>query len=70
MLTVSNQIKLPIRVATVLLSWISQKNFLFKDQDFTQSGISLSYDQSPPPITLPALAIPNFIFLFLKKDLI
>ena len=44
--------------------------FFFLDQDFTQSGISLSSDQSPPPITFPALAIPIKIFgdFFLKKD--
>ena len=34
-----------------------------------QSGINLSLDQSPPPITFPALATPIFIFAFLlKKD--
>ena len=39
------------------------------DQDFTQSGISLSLDQSPPPTTFPALAIDNLIFFF-KQNMI
>jgi hypothetical protein len=31
-------------------------NFLFKITDLIKSGIILSFDQSPPPITFPALA--------------
>ena len=43
--------------------------FLFLDQDFTQSGINLFSDQSPPPTTFPALAIPILrFFFFLEKD--
>ena len=35
-----------------------------------QSGINLFLDQSPPPITFPALAVARRIFLFfVKKDL-
>jgi len=30
---------------------------LFFDHDFIQSGTILSCDQSPPPMTFPALAI-------------
>ena len=41
------------------------KTFLFFDQDFTESGISRSSDQSPPPTTFPALAIPINTFVFL-----
>ena len=41
------------------------KNTFFPlDQDLMQSGINLSNDQSPPPITFPALAIPKVIFEF------
>ena len=39
------------------------KTFLSLDQDFTQSGINLFSDQSPPPITLPALATPIRTFV-------
>ena len=39
--------------------------------DFTQSGISLLSDQSPPPSTLPALATPILTLPFFGKyDLI
>ena len=38
--------------------------FLFFDHDFTQSGINRFSDQSPPPITFPALAIPINTFVF------
>ena len=42
---------------------------LFFKIDFIQSGINLSFDQSPPPITLPALAthIKILLFFFEKK---
>ena len=40
------------------------KTFLFFDQFLIQSGISLFSDQSPPPITLPALAVAIRILLF------
>jgi len=41
--------------------------FLFFAQALMQSGINLSLDQSPPPITLPALATPKkTFFLFFK----
>ena len=45
-------------------------NFLFLEHDFTQSGISLLSDQSPPPITFPAQAtlIKTLFFFFIKKD--
>ena len=42
--------------------------FTFRDRDqaATQSGISLSFDQSPPT-TFPALATPIFtLFFFIK----
>ena len=47
--------------------------FLFLDQDLKQSGINLFSDQSPPPITFPALATAIFFLLSclkyeLKKD--
>ena len=49
------------------LNW----TFLFFDHDFTQSDINLSDDQSPPPITFPALATAKEIFFFeLKKEFI
>ena len=40
---------------------------LFLDQALTQSGINLSFDQSPPPITFPALATAKDIFLLIFK---
>ena len=40
---------------------------LFLLIDLTASGISLFSDQSPPPITFPALAVATAIFEFLKK---
>ena len=45
--------------------------FLFLDQLLTQSGINLCSDQSPPPITFPALPIAILILLSFeeKKDL-
>ena len=33
------------------------------------SGISLFFDQSPPPITLPALTVETPIFFCLKNEL-
>ena len=43
---------------------------LFFDHDLIQSGISLSSDQSPPPITFPARTelIKILFCLLLKKD--
>ena len=41
--------------------------FLFNDHDLKQSGTTLSSDQSPPPITFPALVIP--ILIFFKNSL-
>ena len=38
--------------------------FFFFLQNFIQSGISLPSDQSPPPITLPALAIDKAMLEF------
>ena len=35
--------------------------------DLIQSGISLLFDQSPPPITFPALPVEIPTFLYLKK---
>ena len=55
-----------------MLPWPSDAKFLivtdlFLDHALTQSGTSLPLDQSPPPITLPALAIANLIvFLSFK----
>ena len=43
-------------------------NILFCDHFVTQSGIILFGDQSPPPITFPALAIAIFTFLFLFRN--
>ena len=40
---------------------------LFFNIEFIQSGINLSLDQSPPPITFPALAVATPIFFFEKK---
>ena len=39
-------------------------NFFLFLIDFIQSGISLFSDQSPPPITFPALATDIFKFFF------
>ena len=41
--------------------------FLLIDQDFMQSGTNLSGDQSPPPITFPALLTPIRILFFVFK---
>ena len=45
---------------------------IFKVFDFdhclNKSGKILSCDQSPPPITFPALAIPKVIFFFFFKN--
>ena len=41
--------------------------FLFLDHDLTQSGMRRFSDQSPPPITLPALATANLIFFLSTK---
>ena len=49
--------------------------FFFDIQHLIQSGINLFLDQSPPPITFPALAVQTVSALFLffmyvsKKDL-
>jgi CDP-glucose 4,6-dehydratase len=53
-------VALGLRISTLLLSL----------QDFIQSTTILSFAQSPPPITLPALPIASVIFdsLFLKKE--
>ena len=40
---------------------------LFFAYDLIQSGINLSFDQSPPPITFPALATHIKILLFFLK---
>ena len=41
----------------------------FFDHALTQSGINLFFDQSPPPITFPALATEKKIFfLNLRYD--
>ena len=47
--------------------WISQTIVLLELIDFMQSGINLFSDQSPPPITFPALTVakPHF-FIFQK----
>ena len=48
--------------------WILISTGLFFEYDFIQSGINLSDDQSPPPITFPALAtLIKTLFFFLKK---
>ena len=55
-----------IHAAMVQIDWgFLNETVLFLDQDLTQSGINLFSDQSPPPITFPALAIPMKIFFFL-----
>ena len=59
---------LQIHVARVSRIWFRITTFLFLDQDFTQSGINLFSDQSPPPTTFPALAIPILGFFFLEKN--
>ena len=54
-----------------LVDWGFLKiTFFFLDHDFMQSGINLSLDQSPPPITFPALAtlINTLVFFFGKND--
>ena len=38
--------------------------------EFIASGINLFSDQSPPPITLPALPIANLTFELLLKKLL
>ena len=44
--------------------------FLFLLHALIISGINLSFDQSPPPITLPARAVQNnnFLLSFKKSD--
>ena len=42
--------------------WVSYIDNFFDDHFFTQSGINLPSDQSPPPMTFPALAIQIFKF--------
>ena len=45
--------------------------FFFLNQDLKQSGIIRSKDQSPPPITFPALAVATVpLRFFPKKELI
>ena len=43
---------------------------LFFEKELRQSGTILSKVQSPPPITLPDLALPIFIFVLLKNELL
>ena len=44
--------------------WITYYNCFFLKIDLMQSGIKRFSDQSPPPITLPALAVemPKILF--------
>ena len=54
----------PERAAMALLIWDFSVILLFFDQDLIQSGINLFFDQSPPPITFPALAMPINTLVF------
>ena len=48
---------------------ISNNYFFIFSKQLRISGINLSFDQSPPPITLPALTEAMFGELFYQKDL-
>ena len=53
-----------------MLPWSIESGFLilnyFYTSSFAQSGIILFDDQSPPPITLPALTVANQFYYFCK----
>ena len=51
-----------------MLPWSNKLKFLILKVSFLRidliiSGINLFFDQSPPPITFPALAVASLIFL-------
>ena len=69
MLTLNIHIKPPRTCCQGLVEFgfLTLTKFPF-DQALIQSGIILFFDQSPPPITFPALEIPIFIFVFFFKN--
>ena len=64
------KIKYPLRASNTCCQGLVECGLLiltdlFLDQALTQSGINLFEDQSPPPITLPALAtVKSFLFFY------